>query len=439
MKKDNKRNGFTLVELLVVIAILAVLASVSIVGYLSFVGKARRSNDETVITQMNIGLQADRVGEGDFTYAGEAIQALYLQGWNDGKMKPYSTNYEYAYSLEQNKMYLIDDNDNVVFPDTAVDKSTLWGFYYNAVEGGISGVTKYIAMENINNEDNFSKLVGATNDYKIDLNGYSINLSGEYNETSIYNGWLVNGIFKNKDTYSEDNVKIGEAITASDITDGGTYVNKVWESATFDGYSSIKNVTFKNCVFYDPRLSFMDASFTFENCSFVGSGTDGSKKNTAIKYAGYTNTSGSGIIKNCTFTNTDRGISLEWEDSKVAASNIQNINFTIEGCTFNGIKNEKFAAVQIVNKEFNITFKNNTINALGSAQTIIRFHSNYNGFSDNSNLDKITFEGNKVKSSISEDKYIDLDDGKKVIDDVANSSAFYQAAFNKFKASVTKI
>ena len=44
MKKQNRKQGFTLVELLVVIAILAILATVSIVGYTAFIKKAHESN-----------------------------------------------------------------------------------------------------------------------------------------------------------------------------------------------------------------------------------------------------------------------------------------------------------------------------------------------------------------------------------------------------------
>lgn len=50
MKKTQK--GFTLVELLVVIAILAILATVSVVGYTSFIDKAKLSNAQTEAHQI---------------------------------------------------------------------------------------------------------------------------------------------------------------------------------------------------------------------------------------------------------------------------------------------------------------------------------------------------------------------------------------------------
>ncbi len=57
MKKLYKK-AFTLVELLVVIAILGVLAAVGVVSYTSLTEKARKSNDENIVAQMNVILGA---------------------------------------------------------------------------------------------------------------------------------------------------------------------------------------------------------------------------------------------------------------------------------------------------------------------------------------------------------------------------------------------
>ncbi len=59
MKKQNRKQGFTLVELLVVIAILAILATVSVVGYTSFIKKAHQSNAETEAHQVENALLAE--------------------------------------------------------------------------------------------------------------------------------------------------------------------------------------------------------------------------------------------------------------------------------------------------------------------------------------------------------------------------------------------
>ena len=59
MKKQNRKQGFTLVELLVVIAILAILATVSIVGYTAFIDRAHKSNAETEAHQVETALLAE--------------------------------------------------------------------------------------------------------------------------------------------------------------------------------------------------------------------------------------------------------------------------------------------------------------------------------------------------------------------------------------------
>ena len=50
--KKNTQKGFTLVELLVVIAILAILASVAVVGYTSFIDRAKQNKADTEAAQV---------------------------------------------------------------------------------------------------------------------------------------------------------------------------------------------------------------------------------------------------------------------------------------------------------------------------------------------------------------------------------------------------
>ena len=56
MKKTNK--GFTLVELLVVIAIIAILSTVAVIGYTSFLTKAKESNAQAEARQIDIAIEA---------------------------------------------------------------------------------------------------------------------------------------------------------------------------------------------------------------------------------------------------------------------------------------------------------------------------------------------------------------------------------------------
>ncbi len=66
MKKQNRKQGFTLVELLVVIAILAILATVSIVGYTAFIKKAHQSNANAEANQLKEAIRAELIAGNDF-------------------------------------------------------------------------------------------------------------------------------------------------------------------------------------------------------------------------------------------------------------------------------------------------------------------------------------------------------------------------------------
>ena len=66
MKKQNRKQGFTLVELLVVIAILAILATVSIVGYTAFIKKAHQSNANAEANQLKEAIRANFIAGEDF-------------------------------------------------------------------------------------------------------------------------------------------------------------------------------------------------------------------------------------------------------------------------------------------------------------------------------------------------------------------------------------
>lgn len=72
--KQKKYKGFTLVELIVVIAIFGILATVSVFGYLGFIEKARLSNDEQLVSQINNLIKA----EDTYTY-GTSNDALEIQ------------------------------------------------------------------------------------------------------------------------------------------------------------------------------------------------------------------------------------------------------------------------------------------------------------------------------------------------------------------------
>ena len=166
MKKTNKR-GFTIVELVIVIAVIAILAAVLIPTFSGLIKKANLSNDKSFVRNMNTTLAAEGALE-KFDSAGDAIDALNRNGFG-GKYNTYSTNFHYCYSLENNRMYLLDDNNVVVYPEEEVAVSSLWGLYMDSRTSVTSGVTKYIAMTNITNSAHYND-VFASGTYTIDLN-----------------------------------------------------------------------------------------------------------------------------------------------------------------------------------------------------------------------------------------------------------------------------
>ena len=82
--KNQKKKAFTLVELLVVIAILAILATVSIIGYSSFIGRARKSNAQTEAAQANEVIIAEVISTADGK-ADIGSTGLYF-AYKDGKL-----------------------------------------------------------------------------------------------------------------------------------------------------------------------------------------------------------------------------------------------------------------------------------------------------------------------------------------------------------------
>lgn len=115
--KQQKRKGFTLVELLVVIAILAILATVSIVGYTTFIKKAHVSNDLSLITQINTGLEAEEITSDRPNTLHEVRPILVEMGYDLNKFTPTATEYSYIWNSKTNRFILLDDKLQVVAPE----------------------------------------------------------------------------------------------------------------------------------------------------------------------------------------------------------------------------------------------------------------------------------------------------------------------------------
>lgn len=114
----RKRKGFTLVELLVVIAILAILASVSVVGYMGFTEKARRSNDEQLVANINHILMADEVFTNSPVAAIDIAENLDEKGF---KLETQSKDVDLFYNEQKGRVELgtVDKKGNysTVYPE----------------------------------------------------------------------------------------------------------------------------------------------------------------------------------------------------------------------------------------------------------------------------------------------------------------------------------
>ena len=461
IKKSKK--GFTLVELIVVIAIVAILAAVSVVSYLAFINQANLSADQQAITQMNKIVQADKILN-DYEYAGDAVQALYRNGYNVGKLKTFSNNYSYGYSLENNKWYLLDNNTEVVYPDNNVSKDTLWLFYGNQQNNVKNGIIKYIAADNVISSEHFNNgFASTTTNYTLDLNGYYIAVNSALTNVTIVNGLQVSG------------GTAGEAIDAS-RGKAETGVNYSTQPTSEEAYYVVKDLIlncnevkinsiigisnedtakknplkFLNCIFFNADNYFgssvTDGDRYFEDCTFVNSSADTYVISAAKDL----------MVKNCTFTNIGRGINLI--DTYYVDTYENGKQILIEGNTFNCLVKKVFIQFgfakydvdsnnnpTLIGKKYGynntdytgdaydgtegngkydgheveykntVTIKNNNFLSLGTGEGLVRVHDSIGERateSDVSLVNNITFSNNKVDSSIPNDKKVIDDDNR---------------------------
>ncbi len=329
MKKTNKR-GFTIVELVIVVAVIAILAAVLIPTFSSLIKKANLSNDKSFVRNMNTTLAAEGALE-KFDSAGDAIDALNRNGFG-GKYNTYSTNYHYCYSLENNRMYLLDDNNVVVYPEEEVSVSTLWGLYTDNRTSVTTGVTKYVAMTNITNSDHYND-VFANGTYTIDLNGYFISVDSTVSGVTASNGIVLKGATEGEgaNTGYEIVEAKGYGTAESDayysalgtMKDGTLTISNKIITENVNIYPTNENIKFDNCIFYGGSVNAADASgydykITFNDCQF-------------IDVSGWAVLAhGSVEVIDCTFSNLQtRGAIQVQENSK-------DITVKISGCTFDG-------------------------------------------------------------------------------------------------------
>ena len=393
---NSKKKGFTIVELVIVIAVVAILAAVLIPTFSNLIKKANLSADQQAIRNMNTAV-AVGAADGKYENPSDAIDVLYSSGWNIGKLETHSRGFHYAYNATNNKMYLLDENDNVIYPEET-EKSKLWGLYNDSPNAMISGVTKYIAITNIEYGNGFAESFAGTTAYELDLNGYYVNVEGEYTNVTIKNGAYVSGDFSS----NSENVKQYTELSKAEIENGGTFTGKVIKGVETDLIGYNVKLVFEDCIFYNSYIQFA-GNIEIKNCTFVG-GPQGSTKS-CLNYNPNQNLDATIKIIGTTFNNVHRAIIL----NETQYTTTSKVSLEITDCTFNGLDKE-YAYIQYVHSRAKVTVSNCTFNSLNQGVGIIRIHSSCEDMSGYANFDEnFIFTNNTISSDILIDQYVDMD------------------------------
>lgn len=406
MKKHNKK-GFTIVELVIVIAVIAILAAVLIPTFSNLVKKANLSNDQQNVRNMNTALAVEVIPDSKFATAGDAINGLYREGWNAGKLETYSNGFHYAYSLEKNTMYLLDETDTVVYPQEEVDKSTLWGLYDDNSNEVLEGIKKYIAITNITSKDHYEASF-TSEGYIIDLNGHYIAVGNTSNESYVTADY---GIVLSGATQGEHSTSNYTVLTS--------------EEAELYAQSGHGSLTLKNKIITSPIFCTGQCTYLFEDCIFYGNGHIESTYDNMDEIVSIT-------VKNCQFMDTEENtwcIATWGQSVNIIGNTFSNLgrrgammiysdghhesNVTISGNTFDGIVGANYTFMRFLegdgtNPTFkSVTIENNNFKSLGLGSGLIRIYSD--SLKNAETAAKFTFSNNTVNSSITSDKYIEND------------------------------
>ncbi len=402
--KNKTKKGFTLVELLVVIAILAILATVSVVGYTSFIAKANLSNDQTTIGMINDNLTAQSVAKKPAS-ASEAIDNLYAVGFSNEKLVAYSTGYHYVYNLDENKFYLVDDTDKIVYPAEKTADANFWALYRNQDTDKITGFTNYVAMEPVVAQDKFD-IVFASGNYKVDLNHLYIGVTKPESATIK----LINGIItpdatgydttdESMTTLVKEEQGTSVSVSGADYLTSDKLIVMTKDAVYFN--NETETITYENCTFtsHFQIHAAHGTKIVIKDCTFVGNGDD------EFALTIYNALEGDITLSGNTFINCGRGLHVGFDsDDPKYGKQISSLN--VENNTFKLVPNSngKSSAIQVSNiKAANlptpattlITIRNNVVD---SANAAVRIHDTTDDVP--TLADYIAFKDNKVADGI---------------------------------------
>lgn len=116
----KNKKGFTLVELVIVIAVIAILAAVLIPTFTSLIKKANMSSDEVAVRNMNEILSLEEIDR-EFSSIADVCTVLSSSGIDAKNYKPLSEGYAFYWVKEINRIVLVDENKNVLYPVNVMD------------------------------------------------------------------------------------------------------------------------------------------------------------------------------------------------------------------------------------------------------------------------------------------------------------------------------
>ncbi len=416
MKHSNKK-GFTIVELVIVIAVIAILAAVLIPTFSSLIKKANLSNDKQMVAMMNKSLQIEFVTEKP-TNASDALNALYANGFSAGKLEPFSNDYHYAYSLDTNMFYLLDETDTVIYPEkSSIANDKLWGLYKNQDSDKVVGIKNYVALEPVTNQQKFNAVFDA-GEYQLDLNNFYISVRNDSNaKIKLRNGTLAKGdaIGFDKDESVLERKQYTPVV--SDAKDSTWVIeDKIINETRLQLSDTVKKLVISNCTIIGKLQldlqGYKDFEVEIKDNLFTGA----SSWSLAI-YEGASH--GKFTISGNKFVNAGRGMNIGF-NTNAASTGTQHSQFIIENNTFdlNHADNSKNNAIQLHGFRQNflptdgsqlIIIRNNKINSATAAVVIhskmalndTRGHDDDRAFVDAEGFaNLVTFSGNVLGENV---------------------------------------
>ena len=387
MRNTNKK-GFTIVELVIVVAVIAILAAVLIPTFSGIIAKANLSADQQAVRNMNTSLATYIGTEKEIS---DVMSHLRSFGFSYEKMVTYSKGYHYCYAKSTNQMYLLDANNNVVYPENAeISKSELWAAYKDHATYIIPGINNYYAISAITSQVEFDAAFG-NGTFVLDLNKNVCTVNGNANVT-VKNGAVTGTGFASAEgtvTVSASNeTNTVKSTNADGKTTKITYTN-VLNPAGISSYGNIRDVTFVdgliveyiNCVFTDAPGFYQTFGYalnlTFKDCTFVN--IDGFAlvlqpvNDGTLTLA--ERTASTVTVDGCEFINCNRGIHIsDWENTTVT---VKNSTFALKtgSSAYNCIQISVYETdAELASMKLNFT--NNTV---ASANGVVYFHDDMTG------------------------------------------------------------